>query len=382
MGKNKYTYEQVKDEFENKGYELISNEFHNVSEKLNYLFKKHMDKGIQKISFSKLHNCNQGCYYCGREKTENAHKIKLNKDYDKKLCESKNFKYIDTIRENGKIVIIFICNNHIELGEQHMPKYNMERDIKGCKYCSGKQLPSWYILKKSSELNPNIILLEPYKNLTSRIKCFCTKHNTNTNKTMKHILQGQGCYYCGIEKLSKSSYLSLNEFQKRVSEKSKNVIALEYNGSHQKAKFKCKLCEFEWESNATSMITTGKQCPRCMNYYNGEHRISTLLDKWGIEYQEQFRFPECRDIRPLPFDFYLLYNNVCIEFDGQQHFIQRNGWTKLEEIKKHDKIKDMFCKNNNIDLIRIPYWEQDDIEYYLFDKLVSYNVLEEIENTA
>lgn len=150
---------------------------------------------------------------------------------------------------------------------------------------------------------------------------------------------------------------------------------------HKKAKFKCKLCEHEWYSNATSMVTNGMQCPKCMNYYNGEHKISTLLDKWGIQYQKQFRFQECRDQRSLPFDFYLFNNNVCIEFDGQQHFIQRSGWSDLTLVQKHDEIKNTFCKNNNIHLIRIPYWKIDDIEYYLFDKLVKYNVLEELKNT-
>lgn len=241
------------------------------------------------------------------KKTEDAHKVKFNKDHDKKLCESKNFKYIDTIRENGRITIVFICNKHKELGEQHMPKYNMEREIKGCKYCSGKQLPNWYILKKVNEVNPNIILLEPYKNLTSKIKCFCTEHNIPTNKTMQQILRGQGCYYCGAKKLSELSFLSLNDFQKSVYEKNKDIIVLEYNGMNLKAKFKCKICGYEWYSSANSMVTNGKQCPKCMNYYNGEHKISCLLDMWGIQYTEQFRFLECKDQRPLPFDFYLLY---------------------------------------------------------------------------
>lgn len=334
MGKSKYTYEQVKHEFKERNYELLSNEYHNVSEKLEYICLKHKDKKIQKVSFSKFHNCNQGCYYCGREKTEDAHKVKINKDHDKKLCESKNFKYIDTIRENGRITIVFICNKHKELGEQHMPKYNMEREIKGCKYCSGKQLPNWYILKKVNEVNPNIILLEPYKNLTSKIKCFCTEHNIPTNKTMQQILRGQGCYYCGVKKLSELSFLSLNDFQKSVYEKNKDIIVLEYNGMNLKAKFKCKICGYEWYSSANSMVTNGKQCPKCMNYYNGEHKISCLLDMWGIQYTEQFRFLECKDQRPLPFDFYLLDYNVCIEFDGQQHFAQRNGWTEIRSNTK------------------------------------------------
>ena len=128
--------------------------------------------------------------------------IDFDKEYDKQLCESNNFEYIDTIREKGKVTIAFLCNNHRELGEQHMPKTNMERDIKGCKYCAGKELPEWYVLKKAKEVNPYIDLLEPYKNLTTRMNCFCTKHNCNTRKTMQEILKGQGCYHCGIEKLS------------------------------------------------------------------------------------------------------------------------------------------------------------------------------------
>ena len=34
-------------------------------------------------------------------------------------------------------------------------------------------------------------------------------------------------------------------------------------------------------------------------------------------------------------------------------------WAKenLEWVQNHDIIKDEFCKNNNILLLRIPYWE-------------------------
>ena len=41
MGKSKYTYEQVKHEFKERNYELLSNEYHNVSEKLEYICLKH-----------------------------------------------------------------------------------------------------------------------------------------------------------------------------------------------------------------------------------------------------------------------------------------------------------------------------------------------------
>lgn len=86
MGKSKYTYEQVKHEFEERNYELLSNEYHNVSEKLEYICLKHKDKGVQKISFSKFHNCNQGCYYCGIEKLSKLSFLSLN-EFQKRVYE-------------------------------------------------------------------------------------------------------------------------------------------------------------------------------------------------------------------------------------------------------------------------------------------------------
>lgn len=37
----------------------------------------------------------------------------------------------------------------------------------------------------------------------------------------------------------------------------------------------------------------------------------------------------------------------------------------LEYVKRHDNIKNNFCKKNSINLIRIPYFEIDNIEEIL-----------------
>lgn len=243
--------------------------------------------------------------------------------------------------------------------------------------CSGKQLPEWYVFKMAKEINPNIEIISPYTNLTVKIKCRCVKHNVEVNKTMQEILKGQGCYYCGLEKLSHESFLSIDEYQTNVHIKNKNVTVLEYNGMKSNAKFRCNKCGHIWESCASSMTQNGKQCPNCERYYTGEKSISLLLNKWGISFKEQHRFQDCIDKRPLPFDFYLPDYNACIEFDGKQHYIQRDGWTDLHTIQFHDNIKNTYCDKNHIKIIRIPYWEQEDLEYFLFDCLVKYGILEE-----
>ena len=66
----------------------------------------------------------------------------------------------------------------------------------------------------------------------------------------------------------------------------------------------------------------GNRCPRCIESL-GEKKVREYLEKNGIEYIEQYRFDDCRNINPLPFDFALFRNGLLlclIEYDGRQHF--------------------------------------------------------------
>lgn len=92
----------------------------------------------------------------------------------------------------------------------------------------------------------------------------------------------------------------------------------------------------------------------------GELEIARLLKYKKINFITQFKFDDCIDIKPLPFDFYFnIYGYDCvIEFDGLQHFKPIDYFGGEEAFKtgqKHDKIKNKYCKNNDIILIRIKY---------------------------
>lgn len=376
----KYTFDDIVKRFNSKGYEVISkeSEYQNVNTKIKYICSKHRDKGVQEIKVTKF-NIGHGCYYCGRERTEQAHVVELNKDEDKLLCESKGFEYIDSGRQKGKIGIYFICPKHKDLGIQFMQKYNMKRCKVGCVYCTGHNYPIWYLEEKLKEY-PNIEVLEELDGkLSTRLKCRCTVHDIYSNKSLREIFQGKGCIECGKEKLSKQKILSLEEYQTKVNKVNNHIKVLEYNGCFENAKFQCLNCGHIWESHSQSMIQSqSKQCPNCEHFYKGEKAITTFLNSLNIPFISQYRFKDCKDKRELPFDFYLPNNNVCIEYDGEQHFSQRNGWTDLKLIQKHDKIKDEYCLKNNIVLIRIPYWEYENINILLFDKLEHLNIIKKV----
>ena len=60
---------------------------------------------------------------------------------------------------------------------------------------------------------------------------------------------------------------------------------------------------------------------------------------------------------------------MCIEFDGQQHYQNKYGLDSLKVTQYHDKIKNDYCKDNNIKLLRIKYTEFNNIENILIKEL-------------
>lgn len=317
----KYTFNDVINICNEKKYILISEEleYNDALSPIRYICPKHKNKGIQVSCLGHLKE-GKGCFYCDREKTEASHRIELDVDFHKSLCEKKNFTYIESFRNDGKIFIRFICNKHFNFGEQIMQAKNMERDIKGCQYCAGKNTPLWFIKSEISKNNPNVILLQDENRKKSYVQYKCKIHNKIFQDKVEVLMAGGGLPCC-----------------------------------------------------------QGAQS-------NGERKLSGILYNMHLTYEHQYTFEECHDIKPLPFDiavFDKANNLTClIEYDGKQHFIPAKFGDKrgtAEEqfslIKKHEKIKNNFCREHNIPLIRIPYYEFDNMEPFLFTEFKKLNIV-------
>lgn len=112
------------------------------------------------------------------------------------------------------------------------------------------------------------------------------------------------------------------------------------------------------------------RCGYCSaNMSKGEVLISEILNELGIEYVSQKRYDNCRDKSTLPFDFYLPAYNKIIEFDGQGHFEPIFGEDSFAAIQYHDKIKNKYCKDNGIDILRIPFWESNNAKSMIINFL-------------
>lgn len=109
----------------------------------------------------------------------------------------------------------------------------------------------------------------------------------------------------------------------------------------------------------------GQGCPRCCDSH-GERIVSRTLKSLGISYTREKRFPDCKYIHSLPFDFHFELQGVSflVEYDGRQHYFPyrlTGGEKKLRLIQKRDAIKTKYARDNGHVLIRIPYTEKKKI---------------------
>ena len=168
----------------------------------------------------------------------------------------------------------------------------------------------------------------------------------------------------------------------KVSQSTLELVG-DYIGSHELTTFRCKIHNNEFISYPSNILNESSHCPMCRTENNCslvEKKVRDYLDSNKIFYITEHIFPDCRYILPLKFDFYIPSINVCIEYDGQQHFegFKFYGETNetmsvaFKERQIRDKIKDDYCKIHGINLIRIPYWEFRNIDKFLDDKLKLY----------
>lgn len=106
----------------------------------------------------------------------------------------------------------------------------------------------------------------------------------------------------------------------------------------------------------------------------GERSVKEYLDGCCIEYKLEHSFSDCVGARLLRFDFYLPLYNILIEYDGKQHYESIDffgGDEGLKSSQLRDSIKNKYCIDNNIPLIRIRY-DVPDIREYLIQELSRY----------
>ena len=98
------------------------------------------------------------------------------------------------------------------------------------------------------------------------------------------------------------------------------------------------------------------------------------LKKNNFEYKNEYIFNDLISDKNayLRYDFAVFINSkvTLIEYDGEFHYKKIIDEESFNRRKMLDKQKDEYAINNNIPLIRIPYWEYENIEKILTEALL------------
>ena len=110
----------------------------------------------------------------------------------------------------------------------------------------------------------------------------------------------------------------------------------------------------------------------------GEIRIHEILEEAGLNYKEEYIFPDLKSSngKPLRFDFVVFdddgYIDFIIEFQGKQHYEPSSkfgGKKGLYQQQYNDNKKRRFCALHDFKLIEIPYYEENLIDYdYIMER--------------
>ncbi len=274
---------------------------------------------------------------------------------------------------NAKTAILHKCNLD---GHIWAMSPNNALNGTGCPMCAGnlKKTTEQYI-KEVKNINQNIEVLGEYININTPIlhKCKIDEHTWMGEPA--NILHGKGCPICGNRRTSKLLRKAHDKYVKDVNERNPSIEVIDqYIDAYTPILHKCKIDGCEWMARPHNILHRNG-CPKCRES-SGERAIRQWLESHNIQYIYQKTFSNCKDIKTLPFDFYLSEYNLCVEYDGEQHFDpidfagegQQCAQEKFKKIQHHDQIKNQYCKNNNIRLLRIPYFKniEEELNNFLF----------------
>ncbi|WCS68334.1 hypothetical protein Goe21_02240 [Bacillus phage vB_BsuM-Goe21] len=295
-------------------------------------------------------------------------KRKTNEEFLKEVSDNYNEEY--TILSEYKNARTKISIRHEKCGEVYERRPDSIKNIT-CKSCSRRRYTHSDIIKKIKDIVGNeYTLLGKYKTMEKPIKMIHNLCNYEWDVKLHHFINnGTRCPKCfGNIKRDTESYRK----EVYVLYKDEYSVLGEYIDTHSPIKMIHNLCNLEFEVRPSDFLGSHMQgCPKC-KASKGERLIRNWLSENNISFEEQVKMDGLRNKIPLTFDFFLPDYNTAIEFDGIQHFkpVKRFGGEERFKIQqKRDSIKNQFCKENEIRLIRIPYFKIKNISLILSNLL-------------
>lgn len=269
-----------------------------------------------------------------------------------------NYSKVDYV--NAKIRIIIKCKKH---GWFSITPYKHLNNTEGCPKCGhetqgkNKTKTTEEFIKEAKKIHKNKYdySLSIYTGCDDKIEIICKRHGNFLQRAGNH-LWGLGCVKCGNlsttkEFIGKARKIHNGRYDYSIVDYEHGKIPV------------CIICPIHGEFwQKPTIHTQGKGCPKC-NFSKGELGIDKWLSDNDIKYETQKEFENCVNPKTgykLRYDFFIPSLNTLIEYDGKQHFVLVEEWTKetkekFENRKFKDSVKTKYADQNGFKLVRIKY---------------------------
>lgn len=313
------------------------------------------------------------CPKCGKEKIETVEEInkKLLNRYNQEYTLLTEFKEDDKITFKTKITLLHSeCENEIETTvEDFFLKCKVCKDckrdrnkftVKDFEKYLEENTKGEYIISENNILKPNCV--------DDKITLTHTKCGRDYNVAMSKFKVGRRCPLCNNDDRRLSEYDVLKKLNGLVDSGHYEFSIIEtYQNVQSMIHVLHKDCGNEYDMRLADILYHNQRCPICSASIS-ENKVAFVLDSLNLNYTRQHKFPDCKNINQLPFDFRVVLDEntiFLIEFNGLQHYIPIeyfDGDEGFEKRIKRDKIKTDYCKENNIPLLIIHYSQINSLE--------------------
>ena len=321
-------------------------------------------------------NCGNFINGCECKKCANREKKTTDKFIEdaKKVHEGK-YDYSLVNYKGNKIKIKIICPIHGEFEQK--PLVHLRGS--GCPKCATEKnsnnikITTSDFVKKAKIKFGNKYSYEKtvLNGISKKIIINCSKHG-DVECIARNFLEN-GCPLCNIDSSNIKRKTATNQFIKKAKEvhgDKYDYSLTECFGLNTKVKIICPI-HGEFEQIAKYHLQ-GCGCQTCSES-KGERKIRFFLKNSNIHFFQEYKFKDCKDINPLPYDFYIPSKNILIEYNGEQHYKFPNGFHKTYHDfliqKHHDWLKRKYAKDNGYIFLEINYQNFLNIETILEGEL-------------
>jgi len=256
--------------------------------------------------------------------------------------------------KNNKTKVKIICPEHgvfEQRPDNHLTGAN-------CKKCTNNNIKSSTVdfIKLSTERfgDKYDYSLVDYINNKTKVKIICSEHGVFEQRPDNHFKTKIPCKKCDSLNRVLDNYIVIG-YMIDVHGDYYDYSKFVYKGRKISSIIICpKHGEFTQTPHSHIL---GSGCKKC-SQSNGEKMISSILSDLNLKFNIEYKFHDCLDKSNLKFDFYIESLNLCIEYNGLQHYkpVEFFGGEKgFKSLLKRDDIKKKYCQDNNINLLIIKY---------------------------